>query len=146
MWYCIAAIKYRKGGDAVAKQDTYNDVRSVFNRLSRQKTVREWIQRFKDDASAQISDITAWKRDNAEWAYRSFVVGQHPANALKTLVHRTRAVLDDMIPDGGRLIAGSHSSYAFIESNECVIDSSLFKEYINKAEDESLSRTRRISM
>ena len=71
---------------------------------------------------------------------------RNPANALKTLVHRTRAVLDDMIPDGGRLIAGSHSSYAFIESNECVIDSSLFKEYINKAEDESLSRTRRISM
>ena len=71
---------------------------------------------------------------------------RNPANALKTLVHRTRAVLDDMIPDGGRLIAGSHSSYAFIESDECVIDSSLFKEYINKAEDESLSRTRRISM
>lgn len=71
---------------------------------------------------------------------------QNPANALKTLVHRTRAVLDEMIPGGGKLIAGSHSSYAFIESDECVIDSTKFKEYIDKTEDESLSRTRRISM
>lgn len=51
-----------------------------------------------------------------------------------------------MIPGGGKLIAGSHSSYAFIESDECVIDSTKFKEYIDKTEDESLSRTRRISM
>lgn len=71
---------------------------------------------------------------------------RNPANALKTLVHRTRAVLDEMIPDGGKLIAGSRSSYAFIESDECVIDSTRFKEYIDKAEDETLSRTRRISM
>lgn len=71
---------------------------------------------------------------------------KNPANALKTLVHRTRAILDEMIPCGGRLIAGSHSSYAFTETDDCVIDSSLFKEYISKAEDESLSRTRRISM
>lgn len=71
---------------------------------------------------------------------------KNPANALKTLVHRTRAMLDEMIPGGGRLIAGSHSSYAFIESDECVIDSTKFKEYIDKTEDESLSRTRRISM
>ena len=71
---------------------------------------------------------------------------KNPANALKTLVHRTRAVLDEMIPGGGKLIAGSHSSYAFIESDECVIDSTKFKEYIDKTEDESLSRTRRISM
>lgn len=71
---------------------------------------------------------------------------KNPANALKTLVHRTRAMLDEMIPCGGRLIAGSHSSYAFTETDDCVIDSSLFKEYISKAEDESLSRTRRISM
>ena len=71
---------------------------------------------------------------------------RNPANALKTLVHRTRAILDEMIPGGGKLIAGSHSSYAFIESDECVIDSTKFKEYIDKAEDESLSRTRRIAM
>ena len=71
---------------------------------------------------------------------------KNPANALKTLVHRTRAVLDEMIPGGGKLIAGSHSSYAFIESDECVIDSTKFKEYIDKTEDESLSRTSRISM
>ena len=71
---------------------------------------------------------------------------RNPANALKTLVHRTRAVLDEMIPDGSKLIAGSHSSYAFIESDECVIDSTKFKDYISKAEDESLSRTRRIAM
>lgn len=71
---------------------------------------------------------------------------KNPANALKTLVHRTRAMLDEMIPCGDRLIAGSHSSYAFTETDDCVIDSSLFKEYISKAEDESLSRTRRISM
>ena len=71
---------------------------------------------------------------------------KNPANALKTLVHRTRAILDEMIPCGGSLIAGSHSSYAFTETDDCVIDSSLFKEYISKAEDESLSRTRRISM
>ena len=32
---------------------------------------------------------------------------KNPANALKTLVHRTRAMLDEMIPCGGRVIAGS---------------------------------------
>ena len=71
---------------------------------------------------------------------------RNPANALKTLVHRTRTILAEIVPDGEQLISGSHSSYGFVQRPECVIDSGDFAEYLEKAEDETLSRTKRISM
>ena len=71
---------------------------------------------------------------------------RNPANALKTLVHRTRTILDGIVPNGAELITGSHGSYRFVQRPECVIDSDDFNKCMEQAEDETLSRTKRISI
>lgn len=71
---------------------------------------------------------------------------RNPANALKTLVHRTRTILDGIVPNGAELITGSHGSYRFVQRPECVIDSDDFNKCMEQAEDETLSRTKRISV
>ncbi|MCH5325170.1 MAG: winged helix-turn-helix domain-containing protein [Eubacterium sp.] len=68
---------------------------------------------------------------------------RNPANALKTLIHRLRKCLSEILPEGTELILNNGSSYRFAPNIDCVIDSGEFARLCQVAEDDTLSRVRR---
>lgn len=71
---------------------------------------------------------------------------ENPANALKTLIHRTRDALTEVLPEGTELILSNHGSYRINPEAECFIDSGEFAKLCNMADNESLSRTKRVHL
>ncbi len=69
---------------------------------------------------------------------------KNPGNAIKTLVHRTRALLDEFIPDGSELIESNHGTYSFSNRFDVCIDSAEFTRLISLAENEAISPSKRI--
>ena len=70
----------------------------------------------------------------------------NPANALKTLVHRTREVLSGILPEGTEFILANHGSYRINLDVDCFIDSGEFAKLCDMADNESLSRTKRVHL
>lgn len=70
----------------------------------------------------------------------------NPASALKTLVHRTRETLSQYLPEGVDMIINNHGSYRFNNDLDCFIDSDEFIMLCNQADNEGLSRTRRVHL
>lgn len=70
----------------------------------------------------------------------------NPASALKTLVHRTREALSQILPENAEMIENNHGSYRFNTELDCYIDSGEFVRLIEMGDDESISRTRRVHL
>lgn len=68
----------------------------------------------------------------------------NPAGALKTLTHRTRAKLAEVLPEGTEMILNNYGSYKFNKDLDCFIDSGEFAKLCEQADNEALSRTKRV--
>lgn len=70
----------------------------------------------------------------------------NPVSALKTLVHRTREMLKNYLPQGVELILSEHGTYSFNTDVDCFIDSDEFERLCKEGGNEFLSRTRRVNI
>lgn len=70
----------------------------------------------------------------------------NPVNALKTLVHRTRELLKNYLPQGAELILSDRGTYSFNTDLDYHIDSGEFEKLCKDAGNEVLSRTRRVNL
>ena len=70
----------------------------------------------------------------------------NPAGALKTLVHRTREMLTDICPEGKDFIISRNNSYGINPDLDIEIDSGEFLHLMDMANDENLSRTKRVHL
>lgn len=70
----------------------------------------------------------------------------NPVSALKTLVHRTREMLKNYLPDGVELILSEHGTYSFNTDIDHFIDSGEFEKLCKEGNNELLSRTRRVNV
>lgn len=71
---------------------------------------------------------------------------RNPASALKTLIHRLRAVLLEILPENAEVIINNGSSYRFLPNIEYTVDSGEFVRLTKLADNELLSRTRRANL
>ncbi|MCL2120730.1 MAG: winged helix-turn-helix domain-containing protein [Clostridiales bacterium] len=62
----------------------------------------------------------------------------NPANALKTLLYRTRATISSVIGEGPQLILSQRGSYSWNLRLECSIDAEAFDQLVTKAADRNL--------
>lgn len=62
----------------------------------------------------------------------------NPANALKTLLYRVRALLEPMFPDGLEPILSQRGSYSWNRAVACEVDADRFEALCRRAEDASL--------
>lgn len=62
----------------------------------------------------------------------------NPANALKTLLYRVRALLEPMFPDGLEPILSQRGSYSWNRAVACDVDADRFEALCRKAEDAAL--------
>lgn len=70
----------------------------------------------------------------------------NPAGALKTLMHRLRSVLDELGLDSKTLILNNRNSYSLNNQMDIYIDADEFVDLCGQADNEELSRTKRINL
>ena len=68
----------------------------------------------------------------------------NPTSALKTLLHRTRAMLEPLFPDGPSPILSGRGSYAWNSALPCRVDAEEFDRLCGEAENEQLSKEARL--
>lgn len=67
----------------------------------------------------------------------------NPTSALKTLLHRTRAMLESLFPDGPSPILSGRGSYAWNPEVPCRVDAEEFEGLCIRSLDETLGREQR---
>lgn len=67
----------------------------------------------------------------------------NPTSALKTLLHRTRAMLESLFPDGPSPILSGRGSYAWNPEVPCQVDAEEFEGLCIRSLDETLGREQR---
>ena len=68
----------------------------------------------------------------------------NPTSALKTLLHRTRAMLEPLFPDGPSPILSGRGSYTWNSALPCRVDAEEFDRLCGEAENEQLSKEARL--
>ncbi|MCL1849052.1 MAG: winged helix-turn-helix domain-containing protein [Clostridiales bacterium] len=69
----------------------------------------------------------------------------NPANALKTLLYRTRATIAAVVGDEPQLILSQRGSYSWNLHLNCVVDAEEFDQLVTKAADRNLDESERMA-
>ncbi len=70
----------------------------------------------------------------------------NPVNALKTLVHRTRSIINDFFGENIELILSQHGTYSFNKELDIEIDSGEFSSLCTMGDDEQLPPLKRVQI
>ncbi len=115
--------------------------RSIDYRLNRSKkiwTLLEYLITFRDREISQNELIELlWPEDELD----------NPANTLKTLLHRVRALVEDLgLEDVRKIITYKRSTYAWTPSIPCEVDTEQFEKLIAASQSPVISSEERLSI
>ena len=123
------------GGFSISYKD--KTITDQDNRSKKIWTLLEYIISFHDKAISQSSLIDLlWTEDS---------VSSAPENALKTCLHRTRAVLDELEFPEKKFIINKHGTYSWNIAIDSDIDFLEFESLCSRAEQKDISDEERLA-